>query len=951
MATYPIQPNLQAFEVPVFEQPLEFLFQVARQKQLQFDKGLEQTRAEFNSMEALPVSSQYAIGKRDMYMKDASEKLRKISGADFSMEENRYAAHSIYKPLTSDKDILLDLQKSRQGQKQIAHMDKLENSKDEKQRGQYWATGREYVNRSVRQLQNAKTSEELKSVEMREFVPYVDVISKLNGAAKDLQLKVEIDHVTGGYILTERNGKKANLPFYLFAQSQLGAQERDVFRVMGAVEGDRRIDQEVYAKGIPEDIARQTLATEAVQRRFDDYSDQISDNKHYIDNLTKKKKELETAGVTDQTIADWTDATNKIDLIEKQNELIENKLRDIGFTKISGQYVPNERYQNTVKVFAKDLSLPYAEDAARNVTTNWAAGFASATAGLEIKADPNYAKAIDLQMKELELRGKLAEAAASKGKTSKEDEAKENFINDPLQVGYNPYGKEQMSSYDFFKAQKKAFGDGLMSKGVDYIQDALPGIGLDPDFLNAITENMKNGKGDTRITEMFGHDAQTLKNVQVAIEAGKIPGVTAKDPTYSELFKGLISSANVSAEEKLKSAKNEQEISHIIRSKREVEHNLEAYQVFKDDEKQIQAKILSKPEYKNLTDGQGEFISKEQYVKSITGFNSAKEATELLGRDKFPTLMQDTDNPAATEEAKAVRSIGNVEKDYDKIRKKFDADFANFVNTENPKFLSKTPGTSDQYAYVYPVLEFQSRKNPTSNERETSEIAISRAFSQETLRDQTKVTNLADLGSADAVMPILKMFQNELTDFEPGMGKLYYVQVSRDGKNPGVMFKPSVEFLKKFSGKDNPLSDATLSKISKYGVEIATDVPEIEKQRPSVVSRLLDINKSYNILPELRGEGFTGHIEKKTNGRGYEIYLTYKKYDDMGNEVVVNNESQNPGAYVPESRLDSLADGLINDILRAYYNYKSKREVHNQSVAPRKIYTPEELETLRKSQQ
>lgn len=974
MATYvPSTVNPSYYEVPTFEAPQEFLFQIQRQKQAKFEQGLDQVGSQYQTMANLPVSSQFALSKRDAYMQEASQKLRSISGADFSLEENRSTANSIYKPLTSDSDILYDLAQSKNAQKQMSVMDQLQNSKDEKERGQYWDTGREYVNSSISKLQNAKTADQLRNAQVRTFVPYTDIISKLNKAAADLKLKVSVDHLNGGYIITKENGEDAHLPFYLFAQSQLGTQEREVLKVLGTVDADRSIRMETARNGGNEGLARTSLAQQAISSQFKALADQSGDNDKTLASIDARRKAvIEGNGnvIDDRIFAQLDDLDTKKEMILQKSSLVDDNLRDLGYNKVNGQYVQNHNYSKTLNYYTQDLSIPYSTIAGKNITNNWAAGLATATTGLSIKADPNFAQGLQLQIEEIKLKSKLADegikAAGTSTGTTKEP--KPDYINDPLQLDNNPFGRETMSTYDQFQQTKKSYENDLYGKGVDFVQDA--GLGLSADFLTVLSENMKNGAANESIKGMSQFSLkdrsefkQDLAKVDEMVKNGEITARDGHDDAYkyADLFDALVRRAKTVTDEKLKNPPDDPAaLGHLVKLSKEVEQNLAAFRVFKDDETKINKQILNSPEFNDLRVGD-RFMTKDEFLKKTLGTSSRSQFTgrdlydmsESISRNSrtsLPGLSGISANFNVMDKTHPASVFDLAGEAYDKAKDAFDKKFQDYVNSEGPKFLSKLPGQNGQIGFTYPIQEWQTRKNPDSGEREIAEIALKRAFQPSNLTDETKILNMNRLGNKSQTMAVANYIQGSLeSDITPDMGTVYTVQVGSDGKSPSVIFKPSVSFLKNFVSKGNPLDNSTLNSIAKNGIEIGADVPEIQKYRPSLVGRLIDMDKSYQVLPELKDQGFSASIEKQTNGRGYKIYLDYKTIGPDGKETVEQHKDIYPELSIPEQRLDSLAQATINDILTQYVGYKKQKKVLEQPNIPQKVYTEEEYRIKRQT--
>jgi hypothetical protein len=1010
MATYTHGPNIQSFDTPIFEHPTEFLFQISRQKQLQFDSGLRAVGSEYRNMASLGVSSQIGLAKRDSYIKEAENRLKSIATADFSLQENRAVASSVYKPLTEDKDIIYDLTQTRNAQKQMEYMDRLQNSKDEKERAMYWDTGRAYVNKSIMDLQGASTSEQLQQTKVRQFVPYVDIIGKLNKAAKDMDLSVSYDRVKDGYILTDKNGKKAELPFYIFAQSQLGAQEREVLKVMGSVEADTRIRNTMTQFGVDEGSARQLLAKEAINERFGDYQEMIDSNNLSLNSQKSKKERLlkESKGdITDTNIAAIADIDMAIKSIEESNSQINERIRNLGYEKLNGQWVQHkENYSKQLGAFATDLAIPYMESAGKNILRNWAAGYANATASQKVGSDPVYLKGIDLQLEAIKANATLAseqaklktstESSTTSKKTSGTTEKEEAV--DPgdrmILTGYNPYGQERASTYEVFKANQKAFQEHLFTEGTDLIQDVVgKKLGLSEQFLTSFAGNLKNGASTESLlgATPYALDRQfpeDMKKLRDAIENGDLPGA---DGTYLKTFRAMVNLSDKEVANMLNTASTESEqatVSRILKTKDEVRKNGEIYQIYKDDEKVINEQILAKPEFSEIKKGNDiltlpEYLDKQgqqvytafiktsnsaiekpiqrqmslsEIRKMMSSYPDAKIGLRKETPEEIKALLRKGKNLPIGKSAQEV--IGSLEKRYNTIKANFDRNFSEYVGSSKLQYLKKTP--SGELAYVYPNFEFPLRKQTEKfNTSEKGELLLKEALSPGKLTDETKVGNLFQLGSWSSVKPVLDNILSMAVDMKAEDGRLFYSEIGADGKTPSIIFRPTPEFLKSLETKQSGLDQDIINNIKRFGIEINAPVNQtlVSEHRPSIIARLIDINKSdYGVLPELRDQGFSAKVVKLTNGRGFDIEMDYKYFDPMTREekTMVGDRRTAISGPIPQSRLDDVVNALYNDLLQFYFQYKQTKNTVKETQErqnPPKVYTEQEYKAYLQTRQ
>lgn len=986
MATYvPSLANPASFEVPQFEAPSEFLFQVQRQKQAEFNKGLQEVSQKYNAMGSLGVTSQIGLAKRDAYMQQASDQLRKIAGADFSLSENVSAANSIYRPMTTDSDILTDLYKTHQAESQSSLIERLRNSKDEKERAQYWDTGAADVYSSIKKLREAKTSEELNNVEVRNFVPYVDIVGRLNEAAEKMHLKVTTDSVKGGFKITKENGQDANLPFYIFAQSQLGQQEWEVLKVMGRVQADQDISNETYRLG-DEAAARASLAGSAIRQQFEEYTAQIKENNQAIEEL---KAKLQKEPITDINHDQMLEYQKRMDLITAKTKEVEGALRDMGYDKVQNDYVQNANYAKTLNSYSRDLWIPYMKIASKNITRLWATGLASATSSYKLSLDDVWAKGIDLKIQEAKLQAEAASTKGSTGSTSKstgeETPKTTSDINTPIVLGLNPYGQQTIDKYEYYQSQKKQLGDAMYDQGASFVHDALPELNLSADFLTAFNEQLKNGAsteaiGGSSVYSLAQKFPKDIEKVKQAIIDGKIQTPDGS-MSFGDVFKGMMIAGKNSIKKIVDNAGSDDVTASasapLYQKYRNLNRLMEAYNVFQNDDAKIKKQILVGDEFKDISDEHQKVLSKAEFLKRKTGYGSLDEMLahiddmqaaedKAMDNSSFPggirmansvmrwlqnvgeSLSRFTPNrlPDTNPKNIAKEVFSKLESDYDKTKGKFDEKFRNFISSGQSDFMNAAVGRDGKTAFTFPTYELLLRKDDDKLGKENADLALHQAFSEENLTDATKILNLDNLGSYSKVKQMLNVFRNEISDMKPEDGKVYFNQIGSDGKSSSITFFPSETFVKQFQAKGNSFPQGVLEKIQQYGVELSADnISNIERQKPSIVSRLIDISQGepYEITPELNEKGFGGKIRKRPNGEGYDLLMSYKIYDANGKEIVYKDAPPS-GMTAPfmASRLDDAVSGLYSELLNAYFNYaKQKKALEPKPVT---IYSLEQLQ-------
>lgn len=964
MATYTQSAaNPAYFDMPTFEAPMEFLFSVARQKQQSFDKGLQNVRQSYNHMLNLPTNSPFANARKEAFMAEASEKLRRVAGADFSLEENQTVANSIYKPLTSDPWILKDISNGKVAQAEISYMNSLQHSSKPEERQMYWDSGREYVMNSVAKLYNAKTADELDKVSIRKYVPYVDVAGKLNKAATDLKLKVEVDTThPSGYKITDTNGNP--IPFYVFAQGQLGAQEREVFKVLGTNAADRRIAEETYRFGGDEQAARKYLATQAITDRFNDYNSQKADIDLNITDAEKKiqaLKDKQGGQINDLNIDEIVNLETKKSLLENQRDEVLERLRNIGYNQVGDSFVKNNNYDSKLNEYSMDLWIPYMEEATKSTLFNWASGLAGATMSHKLDIDPVFKEALDLKKKELELTYQISKETSTKGTKdgSKEGEGEDKtgesaYYDTPILLGDNPFGQDARSAYDYYKSQKKAVNNELFRQGTTVIYDSLKDLGLSSEFLSQFSQNMLNGASTESIisnNKSFNLETNFKEDVQ------KIHNLfpPKANISYSEVFSKLMTMAKDNIKKKLDEYAGEEgsRVPAEYQNYVNVSKLLETSLIFNEKDRQINEKIFSSGKFEDIRD-KNDVISLKDFERKVTGGRTKEETIEAIkdtlknspgligslfgfdGAGSIAGTLQSGKNLSQKELDTAFKAIETV---YNRQRKAFDEEFKKMIQ-QDPEFLQiKT--ASGEIAFTFPVYELMFHKNTDKTGQEKAETFLKQAFADDKITDETKILNMDQLGKFKNIQPILQQMMAEIGDMDPDKGRLFYSQVGSDGTNPSLRFRPSKQFLQPFLTKNGINDSALVEAVTNYGVEVsAAGIPGIEQYKPSIVSRLIDAQKGkpYQVAPLLAEQGFGAVVEKRPNNEGFDIKVSYKYFDQNGKEVIVKDVFPSKN-FVPiaSSRLDEAISGLNRTLFEYLGQYR--RQAEALKPKPTQTYT------------
>lgn len=314
-----------------------FLTQVLGTKQGEYDRGFNYVKSIINSALNDPLTSDSNTEFRKEVFKKVQSSLKDISNLDLSNPANISIANSIVDPITQDKELGRDMALTKYYGNEIAKYNALKASDDPKQRALASDYSLAYINYGINELKNAKRGDgSILNAQPKNFVPFEDVMGFLNERVKDLKLEIVQDKSKGFYMVKQTNGPGTEIPFAQFAKSQMELDGRfnDQLRVMGFMNAENDIKEEMETSKVSRDQALQNIARKLEQPVIEEakkaevqtklgLSDvlekiEIFDREHpngvpvlqqaYYNDLLKQKQELEkTAG---NATKDLTDLTN-----------------------------------------------------------------------------------------------------------------------------------------------------------------------------------------------------------------------------------------------------------------------------------------------------------------------------------------------------------------------------------------------------------------------------------------------------------------------------------------------------------------------------------------------------------------------------------------------------------------------------------------------------------------
>ena len=200
-------------------------------KQSKYDAARKQLSNLYGSLLNAPLTRDDNATSRDKFFKTIEQDIQKMATMDLSLRQNQEAATGVFNQLLDNKNIVKDMVWTKNYQSQAKRSDGFKNCVDpEKCGGQWWQGGDQLLDYSRLEFKNASADEAMYFADA-EYIPYQDITKRAIDLAKEADLNVSLDNVTGQWITTTKNGPLIQKPL------------SDLF--MGAIGSDPKV-QEYY---------------------------------------------------------------------------------------------------------------------------------------------------------------------------------------------------------------------------------------------------------------------------------------------------------------------------------------------------------------------------------------------------------------------------------------------------------------------------------------------------------------------------------------------------------------------------------------------------------------------------------------------------------------------------------------------------------------------------------
>lgn len=292
-------------QVQPFQPNMNLYANVLQQKQTKYDQNWESINNVYSQLIYADLSREDNQERRDELVKAIDFNLKKVSGLDLSLQQNTRQAKQLFTPFYEDKFLMKDIAWTKNFTSEASRALSLKNSKDEKQRAQYWDTGMRGMDYRKQEFTEADLQDTLNFGNAR-YTSYVNTSEKALDIAKKAGLSIESVEFSpdGRWIIKNTNGEKLKEPLSkLFMatvakdpavqavyQEQAYVNRKDYASVNASMFGGDKKQAEI--RYLSEQLDNQALKTKMKYDELNDrsrvYTNQINKLQKQLDNNTAK---------------------------------------------------------------------------------------------------------------------------------------------------------------------------------------------------------------------------------------------------------------------------------------------------------------------------------------------------------------------------------------------------------------------------------------------------------------------------------------------------------------------------------------------------------------------------------------------------------------------------------------------------------------------------------------
>mgnify|MGYP003632494634 FL=1 len=195
-------------------------------KQGKYDAAKTQISNLYGSLLNAPLTREDNAETRDKFFKTIEQDIHKMATMDLSLKQNQVAAQGVFNQLLENKSIVKDMVWTKNFESATKRSQGFKNCTDgDECGGQWWKGGDRLLDYSRKEFQ-MMTSEDAMFARDAEYIPAQNVTKMAMTLAKEADLSVKQDQVTGQWITTTKNGPLVVQPLADLFQGVIGKDSK-----------------------------------------------------------------------------------------------------------------------------------------------------------------------------------------------------------------------------------------------------------------------------------------------------------------------------------------------------------------------------------------------------------------------------------------------------------------------------------------------------------------------------------------------------------------------------------------------------------------------------------------------------------------------------------------------------------------------------------------------------
>jgi hypothetical protein len=286
----------QGLQSPIGSPDYSFLQSQLYRSNSQYEQGEKEVVADYSSVLNQPTLGDAAAERKQQYIQQVQQGLKKVATTDLSLPQNVQQAESLYAPFWQDSDLLQNIAGTKRIQNNQQKALSIQNSADEKIRDTFDQRYLDLLKYQTNNLANAPLSEN-KNIEITDWTPFTKVIDHLDKRKDADKFGVTFDFADGnGNIITQTNGINSLPAFKNYADAQLGSDLEAQYRVLGKLAKEQQIAhyQEIHPGTTREQASVAAFGElhdgllKTYKQRDDEYTFNISSQQTLLDGINKQ---------------------------------------------------------------------------------------------------------------------------------------------------------------------------------------------------------------------------------------------------------------------------------------------------------------------------------------------------------------------------------------------------------------------------------------------------------------------------------------------------------------------------------------------------------------------------------------------------------------------------------------------------------------------------------------